>query len=182
MNVLIICGSGNKDGFTAEMCRSVALGIESEGENAEILYPLDLNLSHCTGCEYCAISGKCIQNDDMGEIYRKFGEADILIMASPIRFSGPTSIVKMITDRFQPYWFNKGAHPKYFVELLCGGRPEPNFSNTTSILKAWSITTDMEWGGQLFIPDTDSLKIDSVSAMSFDFGKDLVKSLRPNCS
>ncbi len=177
MKAAIICGSGNRDGFTEDMCRSVAEGMRSVGWEVDILRPLDMDIKHCTGCDYCKDAGVCFIKDDMKNIMDSFTSSDLLVMATPIHFSGPSSILKMIIDRFQPFWFKQGKHPKYFAALLCGGSPEPNFNNTVSILKAFSITTDMSWVGALTIPDTDSLNVESISDISFNYGKDLVDSL-----
>ncbi|MCK9323659.1 MAG: flavodoxin family protein [Candidatus Methanomethylophilaceae archaeon] len=177
MKALIICGSGNKDGFTAEMCRAIAEGMQSKDIDSEIIYPLDFNIAHCTGCQLCDTFGKCVLKDDMFQIYERFEDADLLILATPIRFSGPTSIIKMVIDRFQPYWFNKGKHPKYVAGLMCGGSTEPKFSNTMSIFKAFGITTEMQWVGELKISDTDSIKIEDVSNLSYDFGKELARTI-----
>lgn len=177
MNALIICGSGNKDGFTAEMCKAVAEGMRSKGVGSTVIYPLDMDIHHCTGCDSCSKTGECVISDDMSKIYSMFEKADLLILSTPIRFSGTSSVIKMVIDRFQKYWFKEGAHPKYVAALLCGGSPEPKFGNVISVFKTLAFTTDMKWIGDLTIPDTDSLKSGSLSGLSYDFGKDLVSSV-----
>jgi len=47
-------------------------------------------------------------------------------------------------------------HPQFCIALLCGGSKNPNLQITESIIRAFCITTDMEYRGSLQIPDTDS--------------------------
>lgn len=181
MKVLIICGTGNRNGFTFEMCKTVTKSLESFGGDVEIIYPLDLDLKHCTGCRCCSSSGNCVLEDDMHIIYKKFEEADLFVLASSIYFSGPTSMLKMIIDRFQPYWFRPKNDSKYVASILCGGSPKSNFDSTMAIFKAFSITTNMKWAGQLQIANTDALKLEDVIKTSHEFG-DVITSFIKNLS
>ena len=153
---LILCGSADPEGVTRAMCVSARSHLEAMGYSSELMVLSDLGISHCTDCGGCS-SGRCVIDDGMGEVYRRFASADLLVLASPIHFSGPSSIIKTAMDRFQMYWFDRTlAHPSRCVALLCGGSPEPRFSFTVSIFRAFCITTGMVWSGHLEVPDTDS--------------------------
>ncbi len=170
MKALIVCGS-REGGFTSEMCRSFSEGLASCGIPSEIIFPIDMDIGHCTGCGECYDDGECCIMDDMIHIYNAFGGCDLLILATPTHFSGPSSAIKTVIDRFQTIWFKKAAHPSFAAALLSGGRPKPNFNNTLSIFKAFSITAEMEWLGHLEISDTDNKEISDAAAPSFDYGK-----------
>lgn len=152
----IICGSADEGGVTFGMCSHAQTVLESKGYSVAFFRPSEMDIRHCRDCGGCD-EGGCVLEDDMQHIYDSFLESDLLVLASPIHFSGPSSILKTVMDRFQPYWGNKGMrHPQYCIALLCGGSKSPNFQITESIIRAFCITTDMEYRGSLQIPDTDS--------------------------
>lgn len=160
------------------MCSSFAEGLAHCGIEAKIVYPLEMDIAHCAGCGECSETEDCIISDDMDVIYKLFKEADIVALATPIHFSGPSSIIKIVIDRFQPYWFYKEEHPQYSVGLMTGGGGSPNFNNTASIFRAFSITTEMEYIDDLRISNTDEIEIEEVSVLSEEFGKKIGKELK----
>jgi len=172
MKAAIICGSRD-GGFTSEMCRSFARGLTVLGISSEVFFPINMNISHCTGCDSCSESGVCEITDDMDIFYNIFIECDLLVLATPTHFSGPSSVIKTVIDRFQPVWFRKGKHPKFIASLLSGGGRTPNFNNTISIFKAFTATAEMKWLGHLGIPNTDFLKISDVDVPAFEYGKEV---------
>jgi multimeric flavodoxin WrbA len=172
MKALIICGSRD-GGFTAEMCRSFSKGLAVHGILSEVLFPIEMNIGHCAGCGDCSVEGVCNISDDMDIFYEAFKKCDLLVMATPMHFSGPSSVIKTIIDRFQPLWFKNKKHPEYATALLSGGGPVPNFNNTVSIFKTFSITAGVDWLGYLGIPHTDEIKVEDVSEPSFNYGKEI---------
>ena len=156
MRVSIICGSADEEGVTMRMCISAMELFRSKGHSVELFLPSEMSIAHCKDCGSCEHDG-CIINDDMSEIYDSFSQADLLILSTPIHFSGPSSILKTVMDRFQPFWGNAElGHPDYCISLMCGGSKQPNFEYTERIIKAFCITTCMEYRGSLQISDTDS--------------------------
>jgi len=152
---LIINGSGLMNGTVGRMCSKAGSVLESEGFEVSSVFPAGMDIRHCSGCNKCT-DGKCVIADEMAMVYGAFSESDILVLTTPIRFSGPSSILKMVMDRFQPYWHVKGDHPRYCIAMMCGGSREPRFEYTERIIKAFSIMIGMEYLGALAIPDTDS--------------------------
>ena len=155
LRATIICGSADDNGVTARMCETAKSSLEGKGYDVSLYRPSEMNIGHCRDCDGC-IKGTCVIEDDMSLIYRSFSESDLLILSSPIHFSGPSSIIKTVMDRFQPYWCNGMEHPDYCIALLCGGSKQPNFEITEKIIRAFCLTTRMEYRGSLQIPDTDS--------------------------
>ena len=152
----IVCGSADKGGVTNKMCESAADVLKSKGYDVSIFYPSEMNIGHCRDCGGCA-NGHCIIDDDMPEILDAFSDSELLILSGPIHFSGPSSLLKTVMDRFQPYWMKKDMkHPEYCIAMLCGGSKQPVFDITERIIRAFCLTTGMEYRGSLQIPDTDS--------------------------
>jgi len=172
MRALIVCGSRD-GGFTSEMCRSFSKGLAVHGVSSEIYFPISMNIEHCTGCGSCSAEGECIISDGMGAIYDAFEKSDLLVLATPIHFSGPSSVIKTVIDRFQPVWFKGRRHPAYAAALMSGGGPTPYFTNTVSIFKALSITAGMEWLGYLGISGTDKKETRDAAAPAFDYGSEI---------
>ena len=159
---LIICGSAGRGGVTEAMCQSAARAIRESGCDAYVAFPSDMVIAHCTGCDGC-VSGRCTIDDDMQTLYRLFGESDLVIFATPLHFSGPSSLLKTVLDRFQVYWHDRSLpHPLACAAMLCAGSDSPNFSPTVSILRAFAITTNMHWLGHLEFPGTDRRGDDGV--------------------
>lgn len=156
--VLVICACGTKRGFTYAMCSEAQSGFGAGGFETEVLYPINMDISHCTGCGSCENGKGCIIDDDMQRIYDSFASAYAVIFCAPIHFSGLSSVMKTVIDRFQTIWFCGDAGPKYMAAMICGGDDEPEFRGAMHVLKALSITAGSEWLGELKISGTDKMK------------------------
>lgn len=151
---LILCGSARMNGVTETMCRAAAGALSSMGYDTVIAYVTD-DISHCRDCGLCT-DGQCSMDDAMGRIYEEFSRADLLVLATPIHYSGPSSLIKTALDRFQPYWYEKAMpHPSAAVGLMCAGSDSPRFGPTENIFRAFAATVGMRWLGQLEFPGTD---------------------------
>lgn len=136
------------------MCRAAARELSVMGFRAVVVYPSD-DISHCRDCGLCT-DGQCSIDDAMGQIYEEFSEADLLVLATPIHFSGPSSLVKTVLDRFQPYWYCRDMpHPKAAMALMCAGSDNPRFDHAAGIFRAFSAMVGMKWLGQLEVSGTD---------------------------
>ena len=69
MKALILCGSGNREGFTNAMCQGAERALSSDGWDVDVLRPYDMDVRHCNGCLGCRKDGRCVIDDDMGEVY-----------------------------------------------------------------------------------------------------------------
>ncbi|MCK5487880.1 MAG: NAD(P)H-dependent oxidoreductase, partial [Desulfobacterales bacterium] len=63
-----------------------------------------MNISPCQECGTCEKKGFCPIDDDMQQVYPLLRQADIIIMATPIFFYGPTAQMKALIDRSQALW------------------------------------------------------------------------------
>lgn len=165
VKALILCGGADQDGVTQYMCMTASAILESKGYEVEQFILSDMDVGHCTDCGEC-YTGECIIQDDMLRINSSFAESDLLILATPIHFSGPSSIIKTAIDRFQPYWQTKSEkHPSQCIAMMCGGSPNPNFEITEKIFRAFSITIGMDFKGSFTCPSTDNGTIPSFEEM-----------------
>jgi arsenate reductase len=111
--VLGLMGSPRKKGNTDLLLDAFLEGAQTQG--AEIL-KVDVPSKHiepCQGCRFCEKEGYCIQQkDNMGEMNYLLRRADIVVLATPIFFYGPSSQIKALIDRSQALWARR-----YIMEL-----------------------------------------------------------------
>ncbi|MHA1679453.1 MAG: flavodoxin family protein [Promethearchaeota archaeon] len=100
MKVVAINGSarGNK-GNTHASIKMVAKTLEKRGINVEIIDLVEKKLHPCKACQGCKGKNRCVQDDDINEIYQKMLAADGIILGSPTYFSNVTSRMQMIVER-----------------------------------------------------------------------------------
>jgi len=99
MNILILSGSPRKDGNTELLAEAFAKGA-AEHHHVEIVSVRDYKVNPCLGCNACFKTDRiCAQKDDMATIYEKIGQADMLVIASPVYFYGISAQLKAVIDR-----------------------------------------------------------------------------------
>lgn len=165
---LIVCGSSRMNGVTDAMCKAAAEALEALGYDAVIAYASD-DIGHCRDCGLCE-DGVCAIDDAMTPIYAEFSEADLLVLATPIHFSGPSSLIKTVVDRFQPYWFARDMpHPSRMIGLMCAGSDRPEFRHTAGVFRAFAAMLGMEWMGHLEVSGTDRTHEEGVAEAVTEF-------------
>lgn len=68
------------------------------------------NISPCQECGTCEKKGFCPIDDEMQQVYRLLRRADIVVMATPVFFYGPTAQLKAVIDRTQALWALRYVH------------------------------------------------------------------------
>jgi arsenate reductase len=120
MFVLGLMGSPRKKGNTDLLLDAFLEGAQAKG--VEIL-KVDVPSRHiepCRGCRFCEKEGFCIQQkDEMGEMNHLLRRADLVVLATPIFFYGPSAQMKALIDRSQALWARR-----YIMKLT---DPKANF-------------------------------------------------------
>jgi multimeric flavodoxin WrbA len=113
MKILALIGSPRKKGNT-DLLVDAALGEAAKrGHTGEKLYLYAYAMRPCVDCRACKQGEKvCVQKDDMPKIYRAIDAADVLILATPIYWYGPTAQMKLLIDRLRPYVANRRLEGK----------------------------------------------------------------------
>lgn len=98
--ILVLIGSPRKNGNTEILADAFIKGAKEAG-NEVIKMPLyQMNINGCLDCKHCTNhQGVCAQKDGMSEIYPELYSADVIVLASPIYFSGFSSQIKKVIDR-----------------------------------------------------------------------------------
>ena len=82
--IIILNGAARKSGNTAKLIKAFTDGANAAGNTVREFYLVDMNIHGCTGCERCGNTKRCVQLDDMQEIYEAFEQADAVVFASPV--------------------------------------------------------------------------------------------------
>lgn len=99
-DILVLMTSPRKNGNTGRLTDAFIQGAIKKGHNIRIFYSSNQIVNPCIGCQYCVShNGKCVQVDDMQEIYTAFEKADVVVLASPLYFHSISAQLKIIIDR-----------------------------------------------------------------------------------
>jgi multimeric flavodoxin WrbA len=131
MKVTAIVGSPRKTGNTATIIRAILKGAEEEHAETAIHYLGEKTINGCTGCYSCRDTKKCVIDDDMRDIYRDIGDADVLVFASPIYYYTVTGQFKTFLDRTFPYYWERPLKGKKAVLALTWANSNPDEFNDT---------------------------------------------------
>ncbi len=102
MKVLALNGSPNKNGNTYEAIKAVAIELEKENIDVEIIHVGNKVIRGCLACGGCSrnLNEKCvIKNDEVNEWIQKMKEADGIILGSPVHYSAIAGTMKSFLDR-----------------------------------------------------------------------------------
>lgn len=117
-HICLIMGSPSK-GATNRLAGLIERGIGEGGGICDFFSVAAHPVTGCIGCDKCLQDGICFKSakrfDDFYQLEELLDACDMLVVVSPVFFSGPPSQLKAIYDRFQPYWARR-----YFL-----GQPAP---------------------------------------------------------
>ena len=99
MKVLLINGSPKDNGNTALALLEMAKVFEAEGVETEMIHVGNKPIRGCVACGQCARLGKCVFDDVVNEVARKFEAADGIVVGSPVYYAGPNATVTALLDR-----------------------------------------------------------------------------------
>ena len=189
MKVLGITGSPRRGGNTDLLLAELMRGATSKGAEVKTIVLNDLNITPCQHCDACLNKGVCRIDDDMQMVYRELEQADCIILASPIQFSGVTAQMKIMIDRLQSLWVKKyilkipplGDERKrkgFFISV--GGRKVANlFDCALEMIKTIFVILNVTYAGELLFRSIDEKGAiknhPDALKQAFDAGQNLVK-------
>ena len=177
MRCVVIDGSGHPGGHTAACCDAMVRSLAGRGWDMALRSVPVGSSSHCNGCGKCSASGRCVFEDGISALLDEIGGCDLLIIASPIRFSGLSSQVKMLVDRMNPLWHKPSNVPRNMAWVLVGGADDPKFSNAESELTALALGIGSKPVGSVDISGTDHNDISCSVGSSLMFAEDVFNRL-----
>ena len=121
MNILVLNGSPRPNGNTAAMVSAFSEGAAENGHQVTVVNVCQKRIAECLACEYCHTkgNGKCVQNDDMQEIYPVLEEAEMIVLASPVYYHSFTGQLQCAVNRI--YALDKPKNLKKAALVLSSG-------------------------------------------------------------
>ena len=124
--VLVLMSSARKGANTDQMVDEFIRGAQEAGHEVEKIMVARLNIKGCIGCRMCRTKGnRCVQKDDMADLYEKLLAADVVAFASPVYFYNVNAQMKLLMDRtfaIEPIFNNK----KVYL-ITTGAAPVENY-------------------------------------------------------
>lgn len=101
MNILVLNGSPRPNGNTAAMVDAFAEEARENGHHVTVVLVCQKRIAGCLACEYCHTkgNGRCVQQDDMQEIYPVLEEAEMIVLASPVYYHSFTGQLQCAINR-----------------------------------------------------------------------------------
>lgn len=121
--VLILSSSPRKGGNSDILCDKFAEGANAAGNSVEKIFLRDKNINYCTGCGFCNTNNNtaCSQKDDMTEILDKMGEADVIVLATPVYFYTMCAQLKTLIDRCCARYIHINNKEFYYIMTAADG-------------------------------------------------------------
>lgn len=176
MKVLAFNSSPRMDkGNTALILNPFLEGMREAGAEVELFYTKKLKINPCQGEFNCWLKtpGKCWQKDDMAMLMPKLGEADVLVLATPLYVDGMTGPMKNLIDRtiplVQPFFELRDDHIRHparegtkrgktVLVSNCGFWEMDNFDALLVHVKALCKNGNREFAGALLRPQGEALR------------------------
>ena len=104
MNVMIVSGSRDPEGQTAQVIRAFAEGCLGDGADVETVFLPEMDIERCRQCDsdgwgQCRREGTCIIADDLEGLMERMGAADGVVFATPVYFGDLSESLKAFLDR-----------------------------------------------------------------------------------
>ena len=92
MKIILICGSRNPNGQTAQATVAVLKGLAKVGASVEQVFIPTLKVERCRQCDdngwgLCRKEGRCIIDDDLSGLVEKMRQADAMVFVTPVYYS-----------------------------------------------------------------------------------------------
>jgi NAD(P)H-dependent FMN reductase len=113
MHILMISGSKNKEGRTAQAMKAVSDGAVKTGSTTESIFLTDMKLERCRQCDIngwgvCREKHYCVIKDDFDSIITKIKAADAVVFANPVYFRDLSESMKSFLERMRRINFRPG--------------------------------------------------------------------------
>lgn len=99
MKTLLINGSPRQNGNTAIALREMEKVFAAEGIETETLQVGNLPIRGCMACGACKTAGKCVFDDIVNEVAKKFESCDGLVIGSPVYYASANATLIALLDR-----------------------------------------------------------------------------------
>ncbi len=116
--ILGIVGSYRKGGAVDALVTEALRGAEEAGAETGKLYLVDEPVEFCTNCRGCTQEpgpdpGRCVHDDAMAEILRRYDACDGLVLGAPVNFYNVNALTRRFLERLVAFthwpWESRGG-------------------------------------------------------------------------
>lgn len=106
MKVVVISGSRNPEGQTAQAASAFVDGLRSHGAEGDTLFLPAMNVERCRQCRNdgwgdCTSHGTCAIDDDFAAIVEKIKTSDAVAFATPVYWGDLSESLRAFLDRLR---------------------------------------------------------------------------------
>ncbi len=165
--IVVINGAPRgREGFTYYYLSKLVHGMQSGPAQVEMLTISEHDIKPCLGCYCCwkTCEGRCVQRDDVTDLYRTVDEADLVVHAFPLYVDGVPGLLKDFIDRgiyrMHPYMVEghgRTRHPRrvareqrVFVFGICGFPERVHFDAVRRYYRQLSHNIDVPLAGEIY--------------------------------
>ncbi|WP_455600625.1 flavodoxin family protein [Cloacibacillus sp.] len=184
MKILALQGSPRLRGNTAILLSQFVNGARAAGGDVEVVNLQEQNIHPCDACDMCECGERefCVYNDSMRGIMKKVRAADALVLATPVWWTGASTLTKIFLDRLygyktREYFEGKGIFliTTYF-DNHAHTQPLPGADIVGYVIQSVSDFTGMEFLGHLRSAVEGTILEDTtILDRAFTEGKNFVK-------
>ncbi len=141
MKVIILNGSPKAEGNTATALHEAERVLQQQGIECEWIHVGHRQIHGCIACNKCWDSGECAFGDIVNDLARKIGEADGLLIGSPVYFASPNGTLLALLDRL----FYSSLHKDWTMKVgaaVCIAR-RGGATATMDVLNKYFLKTNM---------------------------------------
>ncbi len=104
MKAMVISGSRNPQGLTAQATDALIEGLQSKGAQTDHVFLATKSIERCRQCDdngwgICRSQGRCVIEDDFADIFAGIDAADAVVFATPVYFGGMSESLRAFLDR-----------------------------------------------------------------------------------
>lgn len=99
MKVLLINGSPKANGCTYTALNEMVKVFKENGIETELIHIGQKDIRGCIACRRCRQDGKCVFDDIVNEVAKKFETSDGIVVGSPVYYASPNGTLISFLDR-----------------------------------------------------------------------------------
>ncbi len=105
MKILALQGCPRLRGNTAILLSQFVNGARAAGSDVEVVNLQEQSIHPCDACDMCECGERdfCVYNDSMREVMKMVKAADAIVLATPVWWTGASSLTKIFLDRLYGY-------------------------------------------------------------------------------
>jgi len=161
-------------GNTALLLSAFLDGMRGAGAVVDLVYASRLNIKACIGDFHCwnIVPNECIHRDEMNELYPRIGNAEILVLATPVYIPLPgafQNFLNRLCPLADPFLqtrkrrtrirFNSDVRIRQIVLLAtCGWWEMGNFTTVERIVREFTEDVSVQYGRAVLRPHASLMR------------------------